>query len=181
MPLKCGGEFKSIHWVLTLVFFLGHREMRPSLSDLAYLGKRALTKPAPDIWETKRERKGKDTRDRSDYYSDTIVNNEIVTVPSWRVSIFIKQDHISRNSSKIGFHQGIQKFPSINWLHRITEACIAWTQGHLHIVESISHRIDCIYHKSHFGILNMMCSQSQRTCWEKKLRINFEVFCSSSL
>lgn len=98
--------------------------------------------------------------------SGSILQRRSVTLPSWRVSILIEQDHISRNPSKIGFHQGVQKFPSIDWLHGITEARIAWAEGHLHVVEPIGHGIDSIDHESHFGILNVMCSQSQRTCWE---------------
>lgn len=104
-----------------------------------------------------------------------LVWKRAVTIPSWRISILIEQDHISRNPSKIGFHQGIQKFPSINWLHCIAESCIAWAEGHLHVVESIGHRIDCIDHKSHFGVLNMMCSQRQRACWKTDKELTFKI------
>lgn len=52
----------------------------------------------------------------------------MLMLPSWRVTILIKQDHVPRDPSKVGLHEGLQKLPSIYGLHGIAKAHIAWAQ-----------------------------------------------------
>lgn len=85
-------------------------------------------------------------------------------LPSWRVTILIKQDHVPRDPGKVSLHEGFQEFPPIYGLHGVTEAHIAWAQRQLHVVEPIGHRVYCIDYKAHLGVLNMLRPQSHLAC-----------------
>ena len=177
--LKCGDDSKTLLCTSASILFPSHREQGSTHFVVSEVVKRGQ-----DAWITTKERNST-SGPRDGCCSGSTVQRRIVTIPSWRVAILIKQDRISRNPSKVGFHQGVQKLPSIDRLHRVTEACVAGAEGHLHVVEPIGHGIDCIDHKSHFGILNVMCSQSQRTCWETNqeltLRFNSTIAMSMPL
>ena len=82
------------------------------------------------------------------------------TLPSWRVTVLIKQDHVPRDPSKVSLHEGFQELPTIYGLHGVAEAHVAWAQRHLHVVEAVRHRVYCIDYKAHLGVLNMLRPQS---------------------
>lgn len=87
-----------------------------------------------------------------------------VNVPSWRVAVLIKQDHVPRDPSKVSLHEGFQELATIYGLHGVTEAHVARAQRHLHVVEAVCHWIYCIDYKAHLGVLNVLCLQSHLAC-----------------
>lgn len=86
------------------------------------------------------------------------------TLPSWRVTVLIKQDHVPRDPSKVSLHEGFQELPTIYGLHGVTEAHVAWAQRHLHVVEAVRHRVYRVDYEAHLGVLHVLCSQSHLAC-----------------
>lgn len=88
----------------------------------------------------------------------------LILLPSWGVSVFIKINVLSRDSSEGGLQQVVQQLAAIDGVHGFTEPWLPWAQLLVHIMEAMSHGIDGIDDKSHFTILNIVFMQTFISC-----------------
>lgn len=115
----------------------------------------------------------------------------LVFLPSRGVSVFIKINLLSRDSSEGRFQQVVQQLAAIDRVHGLAEPRLSWAQLLVHIMEAVSHGIDGIDDKAHFTILNIVFMKTLISCWKgggggekqgiKRMKTCRKLFCLSGV